>query len=119
MDDEIEPSTTNNQEDEDSNFDLIGYLSSKKSHRVTGPEKTRKERKHFPEKYLHETETDLHKERTSGGTKAQIKLAECVAVLDAKVKLQQSAKRLIPWTKSETRNYLEEGMSMMEVRLGR
>ena len=98
-------------EDEDSDFNLMKYLTRRSSTpRDVTRNKQRPEKRHFAKKYLHETDgitADLHKERTRGGTRLHIQAAEHVAVTDSTIQLQKGGRLLPPWSPIQTRSFLQ------------
>ena len=112
-----ESTSSPDPEDEDSDFNLMKYLSGRSSRPRESERRNahRPEKKHFSQKYLHETHgisADLHIERTRGGTKSHVQAAEYVAVTESTIQLQKPRDRLVPWTKTQTKNYLKEGLNM-------
>jgi hypothetical protein len=110
-----ESTSSPDPEDEDSDFNLMKYLSGRSCPRESERRNARPEKRHFTKKYLHETDgisADLHRERTRGGTKSHVQAAEHVAVTDTTIQLQKPRDHIVPWTKAQTKNFLKQGLNM-------
>lgn len=100
--------------DEDKSFNIITYLNNSVERRDFSEKKIERGRKHFHDRQgVGAKRTDLHRERTCGGSIKSIRIGELVAVLDPKIQLQKPKSCESPWSKTKTRLFLKEGLQMM------